>query len=266
MLIAAQLYAGRNSAIDGADACRFHGVKAVAIDPDVVYVVQPWGDTARSTGFVVVRRTASPISVVATERLRYVDAATAVISATRRLRNDRAVLAALSDALQRNLMTYHELLRAHVQGPPRNARRTDVALEALADGVRSVPEADARLLFASSTVLPTVEYNVWLQLPDGGVFCVDALIEGSAVIHETNGRRAHRRADLFEDMQVRHDRLTVVGFCVLHNSPRRILAEGRSVLQEVEACHRMYAGRGLPPGVRRLSEDEIAALALRRSA
>jgi hypothetical protein len=48
------------------------------------------------------------------------------------------------------------LVRAHVQGPPRN----------------SGPADDARIL------------------------CVDALISSSAVIHETNGRTAHQRDDL----------------------------------------------------------------------
>jgi hypothetical protein len=79
MLVAALLYAGADSAIDGADACRFHGVKAVTIDDDRVHVVAPWGSTARSRGFVVVRRTLAPIHMVATDLLRYVDPATAVI-------------------------------------------------------------------------------------------------------------------------------------------------------------------------------------------
>jgi very-short-patch-repair endonuclease len=79
------------------------------------------------------------------------------------------------------------------------------------------------------------------------------LIESSAVIHETNGRMAHAREDLFEDMQERHDALTAEGFTVLHNSPRRLRAEDRDVVAEVERCHVRYAGRGLPPGVRKLA-------------
>jgi hypothetical protein len=82
--------------------------------------------------------------------------------------------------------------------------------------------------------------------------CVDAVIESSAVIHETNGRMAHQREDLFEDMQIRHDALTVSGFCVLHNAPNRIRQRGREVISEFSRCHEMYEGRGLPPGVSRL--------------
>jgi hypothetical protein len=255
LFIAALLYAGPDAAIDGADACRFHGIKAVATDDDRVRVVVPWGNSIRSTHFVVVRRTLAPISVVATDRLRYVDPADAVVAATRQMTNRRTVLAALSDALQRRVTTYDELVRAHVQGPPRNSRYADDALEDLGAGTRSAPEADFRRLALASTVLPAVDYNVWLRLPDGRRLCVDALIRSSAVVHETNGRTAHQREDLFEDMQERHDALTANGFTVLHNSPRRLRLRGREAIVQVERCHSLYQGRGLPPGV------EILAMA-----
>lgn len=253
LLIGALVYAGPNAAIDGADACRFHGIRAVTVDETKVHVVVPEDSPARSRGYVVVRRTKAPIVCVSTARLRYVDAATAAISAARQLTNRRRVLAVLSDALQGNHVTYDELVRAHVQGPPRNSRLTDDALEALGAGTRSVPEADFRALTLASTVLPAVEFNVWLRLATGRVVCVDALIVASAVVHETNGRTAHAREDLFEDMQERHDALTASGFVVLHNTPNRIRRRGREVIAQVERCHLLYDGRGLPPGVQRIA-------------
>lgn len=208
---------------------------------------------ARSRGFVVVRRTIAPISVVATDLLRYVDPAAAVIAATRQMSSPRSVLAALSDALQRNVTTYDDLVRAHIQGPPRNSRLTDDALEHLAAGTRSAPDADFRKLARSSSILPEIEYNVWITRPIGRIMCVDALIRSSAVIHETNGKGAHKREDLFEDMQERHDALIAAGFTVLHNPRRRLLTRGREVIAQVERCHLMYDGRGLPPGVKILA-------------
>jgi hypothetical protein len=148
-------------------------VRSVGVDERLVYVVVPFGSPARSRGFVVIRRSVSPIAIVRTDLLRYVDAATAAISAARLMTNDRRVLGLLSEVLQRRLTTYDDLVRAHVQGPPRNSRRASDA---------------------------NVEYNVWLRLSSGLVVCVDALIESSATVHETNGRRAHAREDLFEDM------------------------------------------------------------------
>ena len=249
LMVAALLYAGPNAAIDGADACRFHGLKAVPVDEAKVHVVVPFGEEARSRDFLVVRRTVVPFSVVRTDRIRYVEPAVAVVAATRRMRAPRSVLAVMSEALQRRVTTYDELVRAHVQGPPRNSRHGDAALGALASGIRSAPEEDFRRLAQASTVLPELEYNVWLRLPGGRIVCVDALIRSSGVVHETNGRAAHAREDLFEDMQERHDALTASGLVTLHNSPRRIRERGREVITQVERCHVMYDGRGLPPGV-----------------
>jgi hypothetical protein len=248
-LVAALLYAGPKAAVDGADACRFHGLTSVAPDDDRIQVVLPFGETARSRDFVVVRRTIAEIRTVTTDLVRYVEPATAVVAATRRMRSRRAVLAAFSEAVQRRITTHDALLQAHIEGPPRNSRSGDAALSAIYAGVRSVPEADFRKLAEASAILPPAEYNVWLRLPSGRLVCVDALWRSSAVIHETNGRSAHAREDLFDDMQERHDELTVVGFAVLHNAPRRIWDQPRNVIAQVERCHVMYDGRGLPAGV-----------------
>jgi hypothetical protein len=258
MLVAALLFGGPAAAIDGADACRFHGIKAVAVDDARIHVVVPRGSVARSRGFAVVRQTVAPITYESTALLRYVDPATAVIAATRRMSNRRTVLAALSDALQRRVTTYDELVRAHIQGPRRNSAFADDALEDLGAGTRSAPEADFRRLALASIVLPGVDYNIWLRLPDGRKLCVDALIESSAVIHETNGRTAHQREDLFQDMQERHDTLTAFGFTVLHNAPSRIRRRGREVIVQVERCHALYDGRGLPAGVELLVMNAAA--------
>jgi hypothetical protein len=118
---------------------------------------------------------------------------------------------------------------------------------------RSAPEAEFRKLAEASLILPPAEYNVWLRLPSGRVVCVDALWRSSALIHETNGRRAHARQDLFEDMQERHDELTTAGLAVLHNPARRIWGRPREVITQTERCHLIYDGRGLPPGVAVLS-------------
>lgn len=248
-LVAALLYGGPEAAIDGVDACRFHGITSVGLDADRVHIVLPFGATARSRGFVVVRRTVGEVRTVSTELVRYVEPATAVVAATRRMRNGRAVLAAFSEAVQRGIATHDDLLKAHIEGPPRNARWGDAAIAAIGAGVRSVPEEDFRKLSAASLLLPPVECNVWLRLPGPRVVCVDALFRSSAVVHETNGRRFHAREDLFEDMQERHDALTAAGFTVLHNSPRRLREQPRKVIAQVEQCHARYDGRGLPPGV-----------------
>jgi hypothetical protein len=249
MLIAAQLYAGPRSAIDAADACRWHGIKAVSVDESKVHVVEPWGEHARSTGFIVVRRTLAPIRTVIGHKLRFVDPASAVIAATRRMSSDRAVLAVLSDALQRDAVSYDALLHAHIQGSPRNARKADEALASLAGGARSVPEAEFLKLASASAVLPPPTCNATLRLPNGRLVTPDALYPDAGLVHETNGRIAHRRDDLFEDMQERHDAMTAAGLTVLHNSPLRLARRSREVIAQVERCYLRGVGRGLPLGV-----------------
>jgi hypothetical protein len=247
-LIAALLWAGPEAAIDDVDACRFHGVKAAAIDEDRVHVVVPWGSQARSRRFVRVRRTTRPITVVRTERLRFVEPATAVIAAARRFRSERAVVALVSDAVQRRVTSPRALMLAHVAGPPRNAHLTDVALAQVIAGVRSAPEADFRSLAESSAVMPPLLYNRLVRLPSGIVVSPDALAPDAPLIHETNGRRAHQREDLFADMQLRHEILTGFGFTVFHTPPRRLTLRGAEVIRAVERSYVRLAGTGLPAG------------------
>src|SRR4051812_6230615 len=105
-LIAALLYAGDDAAIDADDACAFHGMTAVRPDVDIVRVVVPEGSAARNRWFVRVRRTSAPIGVVSTSRVRYLEPAAAAIASVRLRTSDRAVLAILSDALQRRITSY----------------------------------------------------------------------------------------------------------------------------------------------------------------
>ncbi|MDQ1748623.1 MAG: hypothetical protein QOD07_2886 [Frankiaceae bacterium] len=249
-LVAALLYGGPDVAVDADDACVFHGVRAVRPSDDVVRIVGPAMSTARSHSFVVVRRTRAEFDVVRTDLLRYVDPATAAIASARLRRDPRRVLAILSDVVQRRIAGVDALVRAHVRASPRNARPTDLALRQLRSGVHSVGEADFRLLAEASAVLPPLLYNPLLRLPDGRLISPDALAVDAGLVHEVNGRSTHAREDLFVDMQVRHDTMTVAGLVVLHNAPARLVREPRQVINEFERCYLRLAGCGLPDGVR----------------
>ena len=248
LLISALLYAGLEAAIDGLDACHFHGLKAVVPTNDV-HIVVPWGHPARSFGWLVVRRSKNPIVAVETDQVRYVDAATAAMTVARQCRRERRALAVLSDCIQRRLATYEELVRAHATATPRNALLIDSVLGSLSSGVRSVGENDFRVLAVGSEQLPPLLYNGLFRLPNGRLVSPDAICLCCAVVHETNGRRVHAREDEFESMQERHDAMTASGLTVLHNAPRRIRTRGALVIDEFLRTHRRYAGRGLPDGV-----------------
>lgn len=252
-LAAALLYCGPDSAIDDVDACRFHGLKGVSVDDDTVHVAVRPTSAARSKRWLVVRRAAT-FQAVRTQWLRYVDPATAVVSASRRMSTPRSVVAIFSEAAQRRIATPDELLRAHLVGPRKNARPGDVALGHVRRGIRSAPEAEFRLCAESLPSLPPLLYNRLLRMPDGRRISPDALTPDAALVHETNGRVGHEREDLFEDMQARHDYLTSHGFTVLHNSPRRLYADGRTAIAEFERCYLRLAGTGWPEGVVLLEE------------
>jgi len=147
------------------------------------------GSTARSHRFVKMRRTVRPFAVVCTDRLRYLAAPDAVIAACRLMTQDRSVVAALSDAVQRRIVTPSELLVAHAVGPPRRSTRTGRAFEHVADGIRSAPEADARLILEASEVLPTPVHNCLLRLPTGRLISPDALIVDAGLVHAGKARR-----------------------------------------------------------------------------
>lgn len=248
-LVAALLYAGPHAAVDADDACVFYGVRAVRAADEIVRVVAPPAASVRSHSFVVVRRTRAPFAVVRTDLLRYADPATATIAAARLRDDPRRVLAILSDVVQRRITTVDALVCAHIRASPRNARRTDLALRQLRSGVHSVGEADFRSLAEASSILPALAYNPVLRLADGRLISPDAIALDAGLVHEVNGRSAHERDDLFTDMQVRHDTMTVAGLVVLHNPPGRLAREPRQVINEFERCYVRHAGRGLPPGV-----------------
>ena len=248
-MIGALSYAGPGAAIDGVDACRFHGVTATAVDDKFVRVVVPQASPARSRGYVIIRRTNARIETVRTHRLVYLAPAPALIAAARALLTPRQVLAVLSDGVQRRLVTFDELMTAHIQGPRRNARFTDDALEQIAAGVRSATEGDFRVLAEASPALPPLLYNCVLRLPTGEHISPDALALDAGLVHETNGRKAHARDDLFEDTMVRHTLMTAAGLVVVHNSGSRVIRRGREVIAQFEHCHALHKGRGMPAGI-----------------
>jgi hypothetical protein len=253
--IAALLFAGEGAALDDVDACEAAGLRAMSCVEGVVFVVVPRGSPARSHDFVRIRQTQQPfVTFWASGTRRCLEPAAALVAMSRRVRDQTAVLAAFSEAVQRRVVTLDRLESAHLDGPRKNRQAAEQALFDLGAGVRSVPERGFRRLAVTSLVLPPLLYNRRLRLPTGRIVVPDALALEAGLVHETNGRGPHAREDLFESMQERHDAMTAAGLVVLHNSPRRIRISGPLVIAEFEECYRINVGRGLPPGVELLPD------------
>ena len=249
-LFGAWLWAGEDAAIDGASACQWYGALP-SNTTSKVHLVVPASSPARSQSFVVVRRTLGAINVGDRGFVPYVDLPTALIVAARGASGRDPAVAVLSRALQRDLTTVRDLQEAREGLGDKWCRQVDRALIDVGVGVRSPAERVARDLILTSARLPEPEWNVWLDLGDGGAeVCVDGLWIRARLVHEVNGKRYHAWDKSFEDMQARHDRLTAAGLIALHNAPRRLRREGALALDEIERTHARYDGLGLPANVR----------------
>ena len=247
--IGALLYAGPDAALDDVDACQHYRLTAANRSGRFVYVAVPESARARNVGYLRVRRTRFEFQMVYAGARRFVDPANALVAMSRRLTDDRDVLAAFSEAVQKRVVSPQLLMAAHERTGRRHARFADAALLDIVAGVRSAPEGDFRHLAVASLVLPPLLYNRRLRLPTGRIVIPDALALDAALVHETNGRKPHEREDLFDGMQERHDAMTESGLTALHNSPRRLRLAGAEVIAQFERCYLQLRGRGLPQGV-----------------
>jgi hypothetical protein len=253
LVVAAWLWAGPDSAIDGADALRWYGFKAEHEATTKVHLVVPGDSSARSRDFVVVRRALAEIEVGDRGLVQYVDPATAAIVAARNSRNARDSIALLSRLLQQGTVTAADLRQARDRIGDKWCRPVDAALLAVGVGIRSPAEEDMRRLVSTSRALPEPLWNQWLELPDGGPdVCVDGLWVDAGLVNEVIGKKYHAWGERYDDTNARNERLQAAGLIVCEATPTRIRREGPIVLAQLEQTYLIHRGRGLPPGVRLL--------------
>jgi hypothetical protein len=252
-VLAAQLWAGPASLVDGRTAASVFGLLDRPAADSVVQVVLPATTSLRSTGFVQVRRTRARLASCGSDTLRGVELvrpAHAVLHAASQMSQADAT-ALIARAVQRRLVSVGSLREALLEDRPHRLGHLSFALEAVQGGVRSEGEARFRKLARASRLLPALAYNWLLALPGGRRVSPDALCESAALIHETNGWSVHAASpDDFDSTEERRDACVVAGFTVLSNSPRQIRDQGERVIAEFEQVYLRDAGKGLPPGVR----------------
>jgi hypothetical protein len=251
LVIAAWLWGGPNAAVDGADACVWHGVRGPLPPSHPVHVVTPFGDSARSRDFVVVRRSVAPIDVAGRGAVPYVPAATALVVAARNAASRRDAVSLLATGLQKGAVTFTELRDARESIGDKWCRSVDAALLAVGVGLRSPAEKDAHDLFLSSRILPEPQWNQWLDLGDGGCpICADALWEGAGMINEVLGKKWHAFGEQFESTEARRARIVATGLVVQGCTAIQLRQSKAVVLDKLERTYLLNAGRGMPSGVR----------------
>jgi len=242
--IAALLYAGPRSLITGPAAVRRHRLHSAG--PDVVDVLIPWACRRQSTGFVRVHRTRRiPERIFVTGPIRFTKPARAVADAARSLARFDDVRQVVCDAVQRRACTVAELAEELQAGPAKGATLFREALAEIGDGVRSVAEADARLLILRSD-LPQPMFNARLYDADGVfIATVDAWWQEAGVAAEVDSRAYHLGAEDQDRTTERHDRLIAHGIFPLHFPPKRIRTDGPGVISDIRSA--IAKGLGRPP-------------------
>jgi hypothetical protein len=250
--MAAQLYAGPQSLSTGLAAVRRHRLRPPG--PDVVDLLIPWTQRCQSTAYVRVHRTRKmPPRMLVTGKIRFAEASRAVADAARSMTRFDDVRAVVCEAVQRRACTVGELAAELVAGPSAGSALLRRALAEVADGVRSVAEADFRVLIARSD-LPRPVFNAQLIDVDGTPIAItDAWWQEAGVAAEVDSRAYHLAAADQDRTTERHDKLTAHGILALHFSPRRIKDDPAGVLREIQQTIEKGLQRpplsvkGLPP-------------------
>jgi hypothetical protein len=242
--MAALLYAGPRSLLTGSAAMRRHRLRPAG--PDVIDVLIPWRRKRQSTGFVRVHRTTlMPERLYVTGKIRFAKAPRAVADAARSLTRFDDVRQVVCEAVQRRACTVAELTEELEKGPMPGSALFREALAEVGDGVRSVAEADFRLLILRSG-LPRPVFNA--QLFDAeGIFIatVDAWWQRAGVAAEVDSRAYHLAAEDQDRTTERHDRLAALGILPLHFPPRRIRTDAPGIISELQSA--IEKGQARPP-------------------
>jgi hypothetical protein len=230
--MAALLYAGPGSVITGPAALRCHHIRGELID--LVDVLIPAARQRRDTGFVRVHRTTRmPGRIWTAGPVRYVMPSRAVADTVRGLASLRDVRATVADAVQRGRCTVKDLLTELTEGPNAGSAMFRVALEDVADGIRSAAEGDLRDLLIKSE-LPRPLFNASLYDGDGTFIArPDAWWPEHGIAVEVDSREWHLSPEDHTRTLARGRRMAKYQIVVLRFTPRQIRSEPAQVIKDI---------------------------------
>jgi hypothetical protein len=265
--IAALLYAGPSSVLTGAAALRRHGLSAYRPHGDgrdqgsAMDVLVPLANRRSDAGFVSLHRTARlPEGFCVAGEVRFVFAPRAVADAVRPMTELNDVRAVVAEAVQTGRCSITHLAGELAAGPTCGSGLLRRALAEVAEGIRSVAEADLRDLIRWAHLPPPL-YNPRL-LVDGEFLAIpDCWWPESGVAAEADSRAWHFSPDGWEQTMARHARMSAHGIVVLHFAPRQIRSQRRAVADTIRRA--LAAGRQLPQ-IRTIPADQRGALAFGR--
>jgi hypothetical protein len=242
--MAALLYAGSGSMITGSAALRCHDIRYAP--SDLVDVLVPAERKRRDAGFVRLHRTnRMPGRVWQMGPVRYAPPTRAVADTVRDMSSLRDVRAVVADAVQRRACQVRDLAQELAKGPRPGSALFREALADVADGIRSVAEADLKDLLAKARI-PMPLFNPELYGKDGTFIArPDAWWPELGIAIEVDSREWHLSPQDHADTLARGRRMAKYQIVVLRFTPRQLRDERATVIKDIRAA--LEGARGRTP-------------------
>jgi hypothetical protein len=242
--MAALLYAGSGSVLTGRAA--LYGLGLIAAEAYTFDVLIPATKQRHSVSFVLIHQTTRmPDQVIRNGRRPYAQPSRALADAARSMRDLRQVRALIAGAVQRGDCRLAALAQELRDGQTWHSARLRKVLEEVADGVRSVVEAELRDLIERAG-LPRPMFNPRLFTADGAfIACPDAWWPEAGVAAEVDSKQWHLLPADWERTMRRHAAMISRGILVLHFSPAQIRSDPATVVTAIRDA--IAAGRRNPP-------------------
>jgi hypothetical protein len=226
--MAALLHAGAGSVLTGVAA--LHGMGLITAQPSRFDVLVSATRRPGSRSFVRVHRTTQmPRGVIRQGGRSYTLPPRAFADAARFLTDISEIRAIIAGAVQRRDCPLPALARELSQGQRRHSAGLRRVLEEVADGVRSVTEAEFRDLLKRAR-LPRPMFNPGLFTADGSFIArPDAWWPREGVAAEIDSREWHLSPADWERTMHRHAHMSSHGILVLHFSPRQIRTDPATI-------------------------------------
>jgi hypothetical protein len=249
-LLAAQLWAGPGAQVCSLTSARWHGFEVP--DDGVVRLLVDVGSTSRREGFAARRRTKrldphawtrGPLTVCSRART--------LVDAARELRAPDDIRHLLLSSAQRRLVRESDLRHELEAGPVRGSAAIRRALEDLATGAWSVPEADVLRELATSAVLPRVWPNPVLVAGDGTRLpSPDFWLDDVGLAGQVHSRAYHLRDEQWEGTVEGDTLLGEYGIPVLAVTPTGFRRDPAGFRARVERAYLGLLRSGARPDVR----------------
>ncbi len=257
-LIAGLLWAGPGSAIAGATAAEWHGIRSADARGRVRLVTAP-PRASRQSGFATVRRSllVDPEEVTRGVLRLSCPARSAVDAAFETpTRSGRSAI--LIEAVQRRIVSIDALAAWVYRLRDGDRARLNGPLDDAASGVWSLPEAELLDLVVGSSILPEPWPNPLLEDEMGlPLITPDLWFDDVGAAVMVHSHKYHSGA-LWDETVERDGDLTTAGIVVVGVTPRAIQNEPIRVLRKVERTY-LAAQRRPRPNVRAISRHHVQA-------